>query len=134
MWVAVNERDEIGPNLVPDYITHVREGAFYGWPYSYWGNHVDTRVMPQDPERVAAAVTPDYALGSHVAALGLAFSTPAMGEAFAEGVFVVRRRFPALAQEALTGPAAIDPAALSYAFMAAALATAASAIGAAAVP
>ena len=88
LWVAVNERDEIGPNLVPDYITHVREGAFYGWPYSYWGNHVDTRVMPQDPERVAAAVAPDYALGSHVAALGLAFSTPAMGEAFAEGVFV----------------------------------------------
>jgi glucose/arabinose dehydrogenase len=88
LWAVVNERDEIGPNLVPDYLTSVREGAFYGWPYSYWGAHVDTRVMPQDPAKVAAAVAPDYALGSHVAALGVAFSAPAMGTAFADGAFV----------------------------------------------
>ncbi|MBN8726266.1 MAG: sorbosone dehydrogenase family protein [Xanthomonadales bacterium] len=88
LWAAVNERDEIGPNLVPDYLAAVREGGFYGWPYSYWGHHVDTRVMPQDPQKVAAALTPDYALGSHVAALGLAFSVPAMGAQFADGVFV----------------------------------------------
>ncbi|HEV7456322.1 MAG TPA: sorbosone dehydrogenase family protein [Roseococcus sp.] len=88
LWAVVNERDEIGPDLVPDYLTSVREGGFYGWPYSYWGNHVDERVRPQNPERVAAALTPDYSLGAHVAALGVAFSTPAMGPAFAEGVFV----------------------------------------------
>ena len=88
LWAVVNERDEIGPNLVPDYLTSVREGGFYGWPYSYWGQTVDTRVRPQDPERVASALRPDYSLGSHVAALGLAFSTPAIGAEFAEGVFV----------------------------------------------
>ena len=88
LWAAVNERDEIGPNLVPDYITAVREGGFYGWPYSYWGKNVDERVRPQDPQKVASAVTPDYALGSHVAALGLSFSTAAMGAPFADGVFV----------------------------------------------
>lgn len=88
LWAVVNERDEIGPNLVPDYLTSVREGGFYGWPYSYWGQHVDSRVRPQDPERVAAAIVPDYSLGSHVAALGLAFSTSAMGAEFADGVFV----------------------------------------------
>lgn len=88
LWAVVNERDEIGPNLVPDYLTAVREGAFYGWPYSYWGGNVDTRVRPENPERVASAVEPDYSLGSHVAALGLAFSTPAMGAQFADGVFV----------------------------------------------
>ncbi|MEO6518858.1 MAG: sorbosone dehydrogenase family protein [Pseudoxanthomonas sp.] len=88
VWAVVNERDELGPNLVPDYLTSVREGAFYGWPYSYYGQHVDPRVRPQDPAKVAAAVSPDYSLGSHVAALGLAFSTPAMGTAFADGVFV----------------------------------------------
>ncbi|HEV7266265.1 MAG TPA: sorbosone dehydrogenase family protein [Falsiroseomonas sp.] len=88
LWAVVNERDEIGPNLVPDYLTSVRDGGFYGWPYSYWGGNVDTRVRPQDPEKVAAAIRPDYALGSHVAALGLAFSSPAMGPQFAEGVFV----------------------------------------------
>jgi glucose/arabinose dehydrogenase len=88
LWAVVNERDEIGPNLVPDYLTSVREGGFYGWPYAYWGRHVDTRVMPQDPTKVAAAVTPDYALGSHVAALGVAFSVPAMGGQFGDGVFV----------------------------------------------
>jgi glucose/arabinose dehydrogenase len=88
LWAVVNERDEIGPNLVPDYLTSVQEGGFYGWPYSYWGQNVDPRAQPQDPEKVAAAIRPDYALGSHVAALGVAFSTPAMGPDFADGVFV----------------------------------------------
>ena len=88
LWAVVNERDEIGPNLVPDYLTSVREGGFYGWPYSYWGQTVDTRVQPQDPQKVVAAIRPDYSLGSHVAALGLAFSTAGMGEPFADGVFV----------------------------------------------
>ena len=88
LWAVVNERDEIGPNLVPDYLTAVREGGFYGWPYSYWGQNVDTRVRPQDPDKVASAITPDYSLGSHVATLGVAFSTPTMGQKFAEGVFV----------------------------------------------
>lgn len=88
LWAVVNERDELGPDLVPDYLTSVQEGGFYGWPYSYWGQHVDTRVRPQDPEKVEAAIVPDYSLGSHVAALGLDFSTPAMGSEFAEGVFI----------------------------------------------
>ncbi|RTZ40973.1 sorbosone dehydrogenase family protein [Candidimonas sp. SYP-B2681] len=88
LWVVVNERDEIGPNLVPDYLTAVREGGFYGWPYSYWGQNVDTRAQPQDPDKVASAITPDYSLGAHVAALGVAFSTPTMGKDFADGVFV----------------------------------------------
>ncbi len=88
LWAVVNERDELGPDLVPDYLTSVREGAFYGWPYSYWGQNVDTRAQPQDPEKVAAAVKPDYSLGSHVAALGLDFSVPTMGENYANGVFV----------------------------------------------
>jgi glucose/arabinose dehydrogenase len=88
LWAVVNERDEIGPNLVPDYLTSVREGGFYGWPYSYWGRNVDTRVQPPDPELVASTIRPDYSLGSHVAALGLAFSTPAMGARFADGVFI----------------------------------------------
>jgi len=88
LWAVVNERDEIGPNLVPDYLTSVREGGFYGWPYSYWGQHVDERVRPQDPAKVASAIAPDYALGSHVAALGLGFSNGAMGGRFAEGAFI----------------------------------------------
>jgi glucose/arabinose dehydrogenase len=88
LWASVNERDELGANLVPDYITSVREGAFYGWPYSYYGKHVDPRVHPQDPAKVASAVVPDYAVGSHVAALGIAFSTPAIGGSFGEGAFV----------------------------------------------
>ncbi|WP_425531689.1 PQQ-dependent sugar dehydrogenase [Oxalicibacterium faecigallinarum] len=88
LWTVVNERDELGPDLVPDYLTSVREGGFYGWPYSYWGQHVDPRVKPQNPEKVAAAITPDYSLGSHVAALGLSFSLPVMGEKFADGAFV----------------------------------------------
>ena len=88
LWTVVNERDELGPDLVPDYLTSVQEGGFYGWPYSYWGQNVDPRVRPQDPDKVAAAITPDYALGSHVAALGLDFSIPEMGEQFADGVFI----------------------------------------------
>ena len=88
LWAAVNERDELGPNLVPDYLTSVRQGAFYGWPYSYWGRNVDPRVRPQNPAKVAAAVRPDYSLGSHRAPLGLAFSTPAIGARFADGVFI----------------------------------------------
>ena len=89
LWAVVNERDEIGPQLVPDYLTSVREGAFYGWPYSYWGQNVDPRVRPQKPELVATAVRPDYALGSHVAALGLSFVTGGgFGGTFTEGAFV----------------------------------------------
>ena len=74
MWVVVNERDEIGSDLVPDYMTSVREGGFYGWPYSYYGQHVDERVQPQRPELVAKAIAPDYALGPHTASLGLVFA------------------------------------------------------------
>jgi len=88
LWAVVNERDELGEDLVPDYLTSVREGGFYGWPYSYWGQNVDPRVRPKDPDKVASAITPDYALGAHVAALGLDFSEPSMGEQFAEGAFV----------------------------------------------
>ena len=73
LWTAVNERDELGDNLVPDYLTSVRDGAFYGWPYSYFGQHVDERVKPANPALVARAVVPDYALGAHTASLGLAF-------------------------------------------------------------
>ncbi len=88
LWAVVNERDELGGNLVPDYLTAVQEGGFYGWPYSYWGQNVDKRAQPQKPRLVASAIEPDYSLGSHVAALGLDFSTPAMGADFAEGVFI----------------------------------------------
>ena len=82
LWAVVNERDELGAQLVPDYLTSVRAGAFYGWPYSYWGKHIDPRVRPQKPELVRTAVTPDFALGSHVAPLGLTFVT---GERFPSG-------------------------------------------------
>ena len=73
LWTTVNERDEIGSDLVPDYMTSVKDGAFYGWPYSYYGQHVDTRVKPPRPDLVAKAIAPDYALGAHTASLGLAF-------------------------------------------------------------
>jgi glucose/arabinose dehydrogenase len=73
LWVSVNERDEIGSDLVPDYMTSVRDGGFYGWPYSYYGEHVDARVKPQRPDLVAKAIAPDYALGPHTASLGLTF-------------------------------------------------------------
>ena len=82
LWAVINERDEIGPNLVPDYLTSVKPGAFYGWPYSYYGQHVDPRVRPQRPDLVAKAIAPDYALSSHVAPLGLTFYT---GQSFPPG-------------------------------------------------
>jgi glucose/arabinose dehydrogenase len=89
LWVAVNERDEIGGDLPPDYMTSVRPGGFYGWPWSYWGRNVDTRVEPANPDMVARAITPDYALGPHTASLGLTFADGArLGPALAEGVFV----------------------------------------------
>ncbi len=75
LWTVVNERDELGPNLVPDYMTSVKDGGFYGWPYSYYGQNIDPRVMPQRPDLVAKAISPDYALGSHVAPLGMVFYT-----------------------------------------------------------
>ena len=70
LWTSVNERDELGSDLVPDYMTSVRDGGFYGWPYSYYGQHVDARVKPQRPDLVATALVPDYALGPHTASLG----------------------------------------------------------------
>ncbi|MGC1301228.1 MAG: sorbosone dehydrogenase family protein [Caulobacteraceae bacterium] len=75
LWTVVNERDELGPDLVPDYMTSVKDGAFYGWPYSYYGQHLDPRVQPQRPDLVARAIPPDYALSSHVAPLGMVFYT-----------------------------------------------------------
>ena len=77
LWTVANERDELGNDLVPDYLTSVKDGAFYGWPYRYYGQHVDERVEPPRPDLVAKAVAPDYALGAHVAALGLAYSRQA---------------------------------------------------------
>jgi len=89
LWSVVNERDELGPQLVPDYLTSVREGAFYGWPYSYWGQNIDPRVRPQNPDLVQSAIAPDYALGSHVAALGLSFATAGgFGGGFSQGAFI----------------------------------------------
>lgn len=89
LWTVVNERDELGPNLVPDYMTSVKEGGFYGWPYSYFGQNLDPRVKPQRPDLVAKAIVPDYALGSHVAPLGMAFYTGAnLPEAYRGGAFV----------------------------------------------
>jgi glucose/arabinose dehydrogenase len=89
LWTTVNERDELGSDLVPDYMTSLSEGGFYGWPYSYYGPHVDERVQTQRSDLVAQAIRPDYALGAHTASLGLAFSAPgALPGAFAEGVFI----------------------------------------------
>jgi hypothetical protein len=89
LWAAVNERDELGSDLVPDYMTAVRDGAFYGWPYSYYGAHVDTRAKPQNPDLVAKAIAPDYALGSHTASLGLASSRgTTLPARFEHGMFV----------------------------------------------
>ena len=89
LWTVVNERDELGNDLVPDYLTSVQDGAFYGWPYSYFGQHVDERVAPQSPEWVAKARRPDYALGSHTASLGLAFATSnSLPSSFANGMFI----------------------------------------------
>jgi glucose/arabinose dehydrogenase len=87
--VMINERDELGPDLVPDYLTSVKDGAFYGWPYSYYGQHVDPRVKPERPDIVAKAIAPDYALSSHVAPLGLAFYTGTnLPETYRGGAFV----------------------------------------------
>jgi glucose/arabinose dehydrogenase len=89
LWAVVNERDELGPDLVPDYMTSVKDGGFYGWPYSYYGQHVDPRVMPQRPDLVQKAIVPDYALSSHVAPLGLAFYTAdSLPAAYHGGAFV----------------------------------------------
>ncbi|MFC3690728.1 PQQ-dependent sugar dehydrogenase [Chenggangzhangella methanolivorans] len=89
LWVVVNERDEIGSDLVPDYMTSVKDGAFYGWPYSYFGQNVDERVQPPRPDLVAKAVKPDYALGPHTASLGLIFNEGQLfGEKYAGGAFV----------------------------------------------
>nr|WP_314527858.1 sorbosone dehydrogenase family protein [uncultured Pseudomonas sp.] len=89
LWTAVNERDEIGSDLVPDYITSVKDGAFYGWPFSYYGQHVDVRVEPQNPDLVAKAIAPDYAVGPHTASLGLTFAEGnTLPAQFKEGVFI----------------------------------------------
>ncbi len=89
LWAAVNERDEIGNDLVPDYMTGLKDGAFYGFPYSYYGQHVDARVKPQDPAMVAKAIAPDYALGAHTASLGLVFDTAdLLGAHYKGGAFV----------------------------------------------
>ena len=88
LWTVVNERDELGNDLVPDYLTSVKDDAFYGWPWSYWGQHVDARVKPANPQMVAKAIAPDYGLGSHVAPLGLTFSDAHMPANYASGAFV----------------------------------------------
>ncbi|MBD9587067.1 sorbosone dehydrogenase family protein [Pseudomonas sp. PDM03] len=89
LWTAVNERDEIGSDLVPDYITSVKDGGFYGWPYSYYGQHVDIRVEPQNPDLVAKAIAPDYAVGPHTASLGLTFAEGnRLPVQFKEGAFI----------------------------------------------
>ena len=89
LWTVVNERDELGSDLVPDYLSSVRDGAFYGWPYSYYGQHVDERAQPPQPDMVAKAVVPDYALGPHTASLGLASSAgTTLPAAFASGMFI----------------------------------------------
>lgn len=89
LWTAVNERDEIGSDLVPDYITSVKDGGFYGWPFSYYGQHVDVRVEPQNPDLVAKAIAPDYAVGPHTASLGLTFAEGnTLPAQFKEGAFI----------------------------------------------
>lgn len=88
LWTVVNERDEIGNDLVPDYMTSVKDGGFYGWPYSYFGQHVDKRVKPQNPEKVAHAIKPDYALGNHTASLGLVFYTSELISQYRGGALI----------------------------------------------
>lgn len=88
LWTVVNERDELGNDLVPDYMTSVKGGAFYGWPYSYYGQHVDTRVKPQKPELVAKAIKPDYALGNHTASLGLTFYKANLISQYRDGALI----------------------------------------------
>ncbi|WP_180057876.1 MULTISPECIES: sorbosone dehydrogenase family protein [unclassified Acinetobacter] len=88
LWTVVNERDELGNDLVPDYMTSVKDGAFYGWPYSYYGQHVDTRVKPQKPELVAKAIKPDYALGNHTASLSLTFYKANLISQYRDGALI----------------------------------------------
>jgi hypothetical protein len=89
LWTSVNERDELGSDLVPDFMTSVQDNGFYGWPYSYFGQHLDPRVDPQRPELVEKAIVPDYALGTHTSSLGLASSKDAaLTESFKNGMFV----------------------------------------------
>lgn len=89
LWAVINERDELGPDLVPDYLTSVKDGGFYGWPYSYYGQHLDPRVQPQRPDLVEKAIVPDYSLSSHVAPLGLAFYTAdSLPQKYRGGAFV----------------------------------------------
>lgn len=90
LWTAVNERDEIGSDLVPDYVTSVQDGGFYGWPYSYYGQNVDKRVKPARPDLVAKALVPDYALGAHTASLGISFAEGSALPRFSEGLFVAQ--------------------------------------------
>ena len=101
LWTAVNERDELGSDLVPDYMTSVRDGGFYGWPYSYYGQHVDTRVKPQRPDLVARAIVPDYALGPHTASLGLAWG----GDSTSAAARVSRRHVRRAARLVESAPA-----------------------------
>jgi glucose/arabinose dehydrogenase len=89
LWTVVNERDELGSDLVPDYMTALKDGAFYGWPYSYYGQHVDTRITPQRPDLVARAIPPDYAVGSHTASLGLVYlDSSALLPRYHDGMFI----------------------------------------------
>ena len=89
LWAVVNERDELGPDLVPDYMTSIQDGGFYGWPYSYWGQHLDPRVFPQRPDLVSRATVPDYSLSSHVAPLGMTFyNATNLPELYRGGAFV----------------------------------------------
>lgn len=89
LWTVVNERDEIGPDMVPDYMTSVQDGGFYGWPWSWYGQHVDVRVKPERPDMVAKAIKPDYALGPHTASLGLMFyESEALGPKYRNGAFI----------------------------------------------
>jgi len=89
LWTSVNERDELGDHLPPDYMTGLRDGGFYGWPFSYYGQHIDTRVEPQNPDLVAKAIAPDYALGAHTASLGLCWSAGStLPEPFKNGMFI----------------------------------------------
>jgi glucose/arabinose dehydrogenase len=89
LWTVVNERDEIGSDLVPDYMTSVKDGGFYGWPFSYFGQHVDVRVKPMQQDKVASAIAPDYALGPHTASIGLAYTDRnALPAAYRQGMFV----------------------------------------------
>jgi glucose/arabinose dehydrogenase len=99
----VNERDELGSDLVPDYLTSVRDGGFYGWPYSYFGQHVDKRVTPERSDLVAKAIVPDYALGNYTASLGLTFSAGTLlPERYLDGAFAARQSAGEIGRQRLT--------------------------------